>query len=252
MSIAVDLSSNVAWVTGGASGIGASIVSTLVEAGARVVSLDRAYPAGPRPTEAARNHLTCARLDVTDASEVDAVTRDLMAAGLAPDIVVNNAGLAKDAAVWNLTDDQWAEVLDVNLTAAFRIVRAVARSMRDRRGGAIVNITSINGIRGKFGQANYAASKGGLIALTKTLARELGPRGIRVNAVAPGMIETPMTLVLPEQLRAKARAETVLDRLGRPDDVALAVLFLVSPLAAHITGHVLVVDGGQMLGGVGP
>lgn len=246
MSITIDLAGHRAWVTGGASGIGAAIVSALGHAGARVVSLDRSYPAAALSAGAALSPVTCTHLDVRDSAEVEAVARELAAAGLEPDIVVNSAGLVNDAPVWKLRDEQWSEVLDVNLTGAFRVVRAVAPAMRERRSGAIVNIASINGIRGKFGQANYTASKGGVIALTKTLARELGPRGIRVNAVAPGMIDTPMTLTLPEEVRENARAETLLGHLGRPQDIAAAVVFLVSPLAAHVTGHVLVVDGGQL------
>ncbi len=238
MAIAIDLADRTAWVTGGASGIGAAVAARLEEAGARVVSLDRAHPTG----DSSR-----VPLDITDLDAVQLVARDLIARGLAPDVLVNGAGISRDATVWNLNDAQWDDVLAVNLTGAFRMIRAVAPSMRERRCGAIVNIASINGIRGKFGQANYAASKGGLIALTKTAARELGGRGVRVNAIAPGMIETPMTRSLPIDVHERAKAETVLRRLGQPDDVASAVLFLVSPLAAHITGQVLVVDGGQLI-----
>jgi len=149
--------------------------------------------------------------------------------------------------VWKLSDEDWAAVLDVNLSGAFRMTRVAAPAMRRRGSGAIVNIASINGLRGKFGQANYAASKGGLIAFTRAVAKELAREKVRVNAVAPGFIETRMTRELPEKVLAQARAEAVLGRLGRPEDIAHAVLFLVSPLASHITGQVLVVDGGQLI-----
>jgi acetoacetyl-CoA reductase/3-oxoacyl-[acyl-carrier protein] reductase len=138
-------------------------------------------------------------------------------------------------------------VIDVNLSGVFRMTRACCAVMRPRQRGAIVNIASINGIRGKFGQANYAASKGGVIALTKTLARELARDGIRVNAIAPGLIDTPMTKSLPPDVREQAIAESLLGRIGRPEDVGAAVLFLASPLAAFITGQVLTVDGGQLV-----
>ncbi len=245
MSIAIDLRGRTAWVTGGASGIGAETVATLASAGARVVSIDRSHR-DAAPTSAAADAVIEALGDVTDPRGIDRLSRQLVDAGLAPDILVNNAGITSDAPVWKLTDDQWTRVIEVNLTGAFRMTHAVVAGMRERRGGAIVNIASVNGLRGKFGQTNYAASKGGLIAFPRALARELGPRGIRVNAVAPGMIETPMTAPLPAEVRDRAKEETALARLGHPRDIASAVLFLVSPLAGHVTGHVLVVDGGQL------
>jgi 3-oxoacyl-[acyl-carrier protein] reductase len=149
--------------------------------------------------------------------------------------------------VWKLSDEDWDAVLDVNLGGAFRMTRAAAPLMRARRRGAIVNIASINALRGKFGQANYAASKGGLISFTRAVAKELARERVRVNAVAPGFIDTPLTRALPEPVLAQARAEAVLGRLGEPADIAHAVAFLVSPLASHITGQVLVVDGGQTI-----
>ena len=241
MSISIDLTGSVAWVTGGAAGIGRAIVETLAAAGARVVSLDVAGGA----TGGNDQRIVVRALDVRDARAVEAMTADLAARGLEPDILVNDAGITRDGVVWKLSDEDWAAVLDVNLSGAFRMTRAVATAMRRRQSGAIVNIASINGLRGKFGQANYAASKGGLIAFTRAVAKELAREQVRVNAVAPGFVETPMTRELPEQVLDQARAEAILGRLGRPDDIAHAVLFLVSPLAAHITGQVLVVDGGQ-------
>lgn len=243
MAIHIDLAGETAWVTGGASGIGRAIATALAEAGARVVSLDRAHVSHHPGTGDAR--IRCAQMDVGDAASVDATAAALVASALEPGILVNCAGITRDAPVWKLGIDDWRSVLDVNLSGAFYLTRAVVPLMRERRAGAIVNIASVNGLRGKFGQANYSASKGGLIALTRTLARELGPRGIRVNAVAPGMSATPMTDALPADVRAKAERESALGTLGRPEDVAAAALFLASPLAAHVTGHVLVVDGGQ-------
>jgi 3-oxoacyl-[acyl-carrier protein] reductase len=242
MSIAIDLSGRVAWVTGGASGIGAAIVETLAAAGARVVSCDRAYQGtedgGP---------IVRVGLDLRDAAAIQAAAAELGGRGLAADILVNNAGIAKDAVVWRMTDADWSEVIDVNLGGTFRMTRACAPEMRRRRSGAIVNIVSINALRGKFGQANYAASKGGIVSLTKSVARELARDRIRVNAVAPGFVKTPLTATLPPDVLAQADREAILGRIGDPADIANAVLFLVSPLAAHITGQVVVVDGGQMI-----
>jgi acetoacetyl-CoA reductase/3-oxoacyl-[acyl-carrier protein] reductase len=144
-----------------------------------------------------------------------------------------------------MTDDDWLSVLSVNLTGAFNVVRALAPAMREAGYGRIVNITSINGMRGKFGQANYSASKAGLIGLTKTLARELGPKGITVNAVAPGMVLTEMALALPEEILAKAKNECLLPEMAAPEDIANAVLFLLSDAARMITGEVIRVDAGQ-------
>jgi len=243
MPISIDLSGSVAWVTGGAAGIGRAIVETLASAGARVVSLDVAGETSGRPDD----RILARALDVRDARQVEAVAADLAAQGLEPDILVNDAGITRDGVVWKLSDEDWAAVIDVNLAGAFRMTRAVAPAMRRRQSGAIVNIASINGLRGKFGQANYAASKGGLIAFTRAVAKELARARVRVNAVAPGFIETRMTRELPAAVLDQARAEAILGRLGRPEDIAHAVLFLVSPLASHITGQVLVVDGGQLV-----
>lgn len=228
----------VAIVTGAASGIGRAIAEALAGAGARVHGFDL----DPRAPGGFPMHA----VDVRDGKAVDAAVRGVVAAEGRIDLLVNNAGCTRDRALWKLSDEDWGQVLEVNLTGAFHVLRAVSASMRERKRGRIVQIASINGMRGKFGQANYAASKAGLIALTRTAARELGPSGITVNAVAPGMIETPMTEALPEAVRARALAETATGRLGLPADVAAAVLFLLSEEAAHVTGHVLVVDGGQM------
>jgi acetoacetyl-CoA reductase/3-oxoacyl-[acyl-carrier protein] reductase len=161
--------------------------------------------------------------------------------------VVNNAGITDDAVIWKMSAEAWRRVIEVNLTGSFLVLRAAVPAMRRSGWGRIVQIASINGERGKAGQANYAASKAGLIALTKTAARELGPKGITVNAVAPGFIETPMTARLPDEVRRRAVDESALGRTGRPEDVAAVVVFLCSEAAGHITGQVIRVDGGQYL-----
>ena len=243
MSIAIDFKGTVGWVTGGGSGIGAAVVKTLASAGARVVSLDRQYG-----EERSDDKILQIPLDVRDAAVVADTVGRLVKRSLGPDVLVNAAGVARDSVIWKMTDEQWAEVIDVNLSGAFRMTRACVAAMRAKGAGAIVNIASINAMRGKVGQSNYAASKGGLIGFTKAVAAELARDGIRVNAVAPGFIETPLTIGLPPEILDEARAEIILGhQLGQPQDVANAVLFLASSLASHITGEVLVVDGGQLL-----
>jgi acetoacetyl-CoA reductase/3-oxoacyl-[acyl-carrier protein] reductase len=226
-------------VTGGARGIGAAIAQALIENGAKVHVFDVA------PGEQADHALhQFHKVDIADSSSVDAAV-----ASLPEDVtlLVNNAGITRDRSIVKMSDDEWQSVLSVNLTGAFNVVRALAPTMREAGYGRIVNITSINGIRGKFGQANYSAAKAGLIGLTKTLARELGPRGVTVNAVAPGMVMTDMAKALPEEFLAKARAESVLPELALPEDIANAVLFLLSDGARMITGEVIRVDAGQYI-----
>jgi acetoacetyl-CoA reductase/3-oxoacyl-[acyl-carrier protein] reductase len=242
MSVSIDLVDRLAWVTGGASGIGAAVVDLLHQAGASVVSFDRSHAA---VTRVERGREIRVPLDIADRQALDATVLELGAEHGKPDILVNNAGITRDSVVWKMSDEDWDTVLEVNLTGAFRMTRACVPAMRGRGSGAIVNVASINGLRGRFGQANYAASKGGLIAFTRATAKEVGRAGVRVNAVAPGFVETPLTATLPDAVRTQASAEVLLGRLGTPEDIARAVLFLVSPLASHITGHVLVVDGGQ-------
>jgi acetoacetyl-CoA reductase/3-oxoacyl-[acyl-carrier protein] reductase len=223
-------------VTGGGRGIGRAIAEDLMGAGAEVHVLDL------QPGTAAGLH--CRRIDIRDPAAIDAVLKELTRPAT---LLVNNAGITRDRTLTKMSDDEWHEVIDVNLTGAFNMIRAVAPGMKAAGHGRIVNVSSINGLRGKFGQGNYAASKAGLIGLTKTAARELGVSGITVNAVAPGLVLTDMARELAPELREKALEETQLKRLAEPQDVANAVLFLLSDLARVITGAVLRVDAGQYL-----
>lgn len=229
-----------ALVTGGSGGIGSAVVSALLAADARVLSFDRP---GTRPPEGTASF----EGDVADPADVDrAVARARELGGL--HLVVHCAGITRDRMLWKQDDRGWREVIDVNLSSAFYLLRAATPALREAEGNrAVVLITSINGERGKVGQANYAASKAGLIGLAKTAAREFGRFGIRVNCVAPGLIETPMATELPAEARERALAEAVLGRLGAPEDVADVVLFLCSHAARHVTGQTLRVDGGQLI-----
>lgn len=240
MTLAVDLRGRVALVVGGAGGIGGATLEALARAGARTASLD-VRPPGAEAALALEGDVSrpdVARVAVDQAAE--ALGR--------LDHVVYCAGITRDGALWKLTDAQWDEVIGVNLTGAFNVLRAATPHLRARAGlASVVLVGSINGERGKRGQAAYAASKGGLIALARTAARELGALGVRVNVVSPGWIDTSMTRDLPDTLREAARTETALGRTGQPEDVAHAILFLLSGLAAHVTGQVLRVDGGQLM-----
>jgi 3-oxoacyl-[acyl-carrier protein] reductase len=243
-----ELEGRVALVTGGSRGIGAAVARELGDAGAEVVVN---YVSSAGPAEAVCN-------DVRDAGgTAQALAGDIStpdgAAALVNEvesqigpiaILVCNAGITRDNLIMKLTDDDWRTVIDTNLGGAFFTCRAVARPMLKRRGGAIVTMSSVVGVHGNAGQTNYAASKAGLIGLTKALAKELGGRGIRVNAIAPGYISTELTDALPEAAREAILAGTPLGRLGDPEDVARAVRFLVSDAAAFVTGDVLAVDGG--------
>jgi acetoacetyl-CoA reductase/3-oxoacyl-[acyl-carrier protein] reductase len=234
-----DFSGEVALVTGGSSGIGLALARALAAAGARVHVLDRAPPP---PGEGFVFH----ECDLAQRGAPARVVEAIVAREQRLDHLVQAAGITRDNVLWKLSDEDFEEVLAVNLTGAFRVLRAAVPQMRKQQRGRVVQIASINGMRGKFGQSNYSASKAGLIGLTRTAARELGSFGITVNAVAPGLIRTPMTEKLPQPVLDKALSETATGRLGSVEDVVGAVLFLLSDEAAHVTGEVLRVDGGQM------
>ncbi len=224
-------------VTGGARGIGRAIATALASAGAEVHSFDVGEAEAELP-------YTCHAVDVSDAASVAAAVAKL------PDhatLLVNNAGITRDRSLAKMSDEEWQTVLAVNLTGAFNTIRALAPRMRAAGHGRIVNVTSINGLRGKFGQANYASAKAGLVGLTKTAAKELGAKGVTVNAVAPGMVMTDMAHTLPREILDAALAETATKCLAEPADIADAVLFLLSDAARMITGEVLKVDSGQYI-----
>ncbi len=240
-----ELEGQVALVTGGSRGIGAAVCAELGRAGAEVVvnyTADAEAAEGVRAEVGERAHSVKGDVSTSDgaAGLVEHVESQIGPIA----ILVNNAGITRDNLIMKLAEEDWRDVIDTNLGGAFFMCRAVARPMLKRRAGAIVNMSSVVGVHGNAGQTNYAASKAGLIGLTKSLAKELGGRGIRVNAIAPGYISTALTDALPEAARAAILAQTPLGRLGATDDVARAVRFLVSDQAAFVTGHVLAVDGG--------
>lgn len=226
-------------VTGGSRGIGRAIADALGAAGAQVYAFDVTEP----ERLAGFSH-RFVQVDIVDADAVKAAIAEIPQA---PTLLVNNAGITRDRSIAKMSDADWAAVLNVNLTGAFNLIRAVAPLMAGQGFGRIVNITSINGMRGKFGQANYAAAKAGLIGLTKTAAREFGRKGVTVNAVAPGMVKTDMAFAVPKEILAQAAAEAALSALAEPNDIANAVLFLLSDAARAVTGEVLRVDAGQYI-----
>ncbi|HEU4632030.1 MAG TPA: 3-oxoacyl-[acyl-carrier-protein] reductase [Gemmatimonadaceae bacterium] len=243
----IDLASRVALVTGSTRGIGRAIATTLAEAGATVAvvgrDLARAEQAAAELGHGARG-FAC---DVSDVAQATQLVADVEAAFGSVDVLVNNAGLTRDNLLLRLKDDDWDAVVNANLRGAFATTRAAARGMMKRRWGRIINIASVVGITGNKGQANYAASKAGLIGLTKSVAKELGSRNVLANVIAPGLIETDMAAAMPAAAREEMAAQIPLGRVGAPGDVAGAVLFLASELAAYVTGQVLVVDGGMVM-----
>ena len=244
----IQLQDRVALVTGGSRGIGRGIAERLAECGARVVVVATGLERAQAAAEAlpGSGHVGFA-VDVADADAVKGLVADVESSVGPIDVLVNNAGVTRDGVLVRMGDDDWDAVLGTNLKGAFNLIRAVTRGMMKRRAGRIINITSIVGLTGNRGQANYAASKAGLIGLTKSVAKELASRNVLVNAVAPGFIDTDMTRNLPEEARTALLQQIPLARLGATEDVANAVAFLASDLASYITGQVLVVDGGMVM-----
>jgi 3-oxoacyl-[acyl-carrier protein] reductase len=243
----IDLSGKNVLVTGSTRGIGRAIAETLAKAGARVAVVGRDLQKAQEAAAAVGNGSMGFACDVTDTAAVAKLVADVETAFGSIDVLVNNAGITRDNLVMRLKDEDWDAVINANLRGAFAAIRAVSRGMMKRRSGRIINISSIIGMIGNKGQANYAASKAGLIALTKSVAKELGSRNILVNAVAPGFIETEMTAAMTPEAREGLGKQIALERLGKPQDVAAAVAFLASDLSSYITGQVLVVDGGMVM-----
>jgi 3-oxoacyl-[acyl-carrier protein] reductase len=245
-----DLSGKNALVTGASSGIGASIAKYLASCGAAVAV--NYYPGFVADADAvvaeivsAGGRAVAVEGDVSDSGSAAAMIEITIAELGSIDVLVNNAGITRDGLVVRMGDDEWNAVISTNLTGVFYVSRACAKHMMKQRSGAIVNIASVIGLVGNAGQANYAAAKAGVIGLTKSLAKELAPRGVRANAVAPGFIETAMTAKLPENVRAAAQGNIAMGTFGSPDDVAKAVGFLASDDAGYVTGQTLAVDGGM-------
>jgi len=245
------LEGKTAIVTGGSLGIGAAIALELGSDGADVAlnyrkHSDEAEAVAVKIRDMGRRALVV-QADVSSFADAQAMVDRVVSEWGRVDILVCNAGINWDGVIWKMTEDQFDTVIDVNLKGYFNYIRAVAPVMREARYGRIVCLTSINGLRGKFGQTNYAASKAGIIGLVKTAAKELGGRGVTVNAVAPGLILTDMMDAMPEEAKQASLNETALNRLGEPEDVAHVVSFFCSDLARHVTGEVIKVDGGQYI-----
>jgi len=231
-----------ALITGAARGIGRAIAAQLRSAGAEILCCD--LPGTSENEEVAREvGGTALYADVTSADDVEKLIAD---AGEI-DVLINNAGITRDGLLARMSEEDWRAVIDIKLTSVFLMCHAAIRGMMKRRSGSIINLSSVVGLHGNFGQTNYAASKAGIVGFTKSLAREAGARGVRVNAIAPGYIETRLTDVLPDEVKQTMLKSTSLGRFGKPEDVARAVRFLCSDAAAFITGEVLVVDGGMAM-----
>ena len=242
------LKGEIALVTGASRGIGAAIADTLAAQGARVIGTATSEAGAQAISARLAAHDGAGRvLDVNDAAAVEALLADIGKEFGTLSILVNNAGITRDNLLMRMKDEDWQAIIDTNLTSVYRTSKAVMRGMMKARHGRIVNIASVIGVTGNAGQANYAAAKAGIIGFSKSLAKEIGSRGVTVNVVAPGFIETDMTRDLPEDARQTMLGQIALGRLGAPQDVANAVLFLVSPAAAYVTGETLHVNGGMYM-----
>jgi 3-oxoacyl-[acyl-carrier protein] reductase len=243
----IDLTGKNAVVTGSTRGIGREVAKALGESGARVAVVGRDLAKAQAVAAELGHNAVGFACDVTHTADVAKLIADVEKEFGGIDILVNNAGLTRDNLVMRLKDEDWDDVMNANLRGAFAAIRAVSRGMMKRRSGRIINMASVVGLNGNKGQANYAASKAGLIALTKSVAKELGSRNILVNAIAPGFIATEMTDAMTPEAKSVLTGLIPLERLGRTEDVASAVVFLASDHASYITGQVLVVDGGMVM-----
>ncbi len=242
------ISGETALVTGASRGIGAAIADTLAAAGARVIGTATSAAGAEAISRRLAAHGGEGRvLDVTDGAAVEALIDGIVKQHGTLSILVNNAGITRDQLLMRMRDEDWQVILDTNLSSVYRASKAVLRPMIKARKGRIISIASVVGVTGNPGQANYAAAKAGIIAFSKSLAREIGSRGITVNVVAPGFIDTDMTRALGEEQRKALEGQIALGRLGRPEDIAQAVLFLASPAASYITGETLHVNGGMYM-----
>ena len=244
---ALELTGKVALVTGAAQGIGKAVALLLARNGADLVvsdiNLEKAQETA-KEIQAVGREALAVKVDVANLEDVERMVQAILEQFHQIDILVNNAGITRDKLILRMNEEDWDVVLDVNLKGTFNCTKVVIRHMSKQKSGKIVNIASVVGEMGNAGQANYSASKAGVIGFTKTIAREFAQRGINVNAIAPGYIETPMTDALPEKVKEELKRMIPLERLGRPEDVAEAVLFLVSGASHYITGQVLNVNGG--------
>ncbi|MCP4674069.1 MAG: 3-oxoacyl-ACP reductase FabG [Deltaproteobacteria bacterium] len=247
----MDLKGKSAIVTGGSLGIGTAIAKKLGNLGANVALNYRKHDTEAKAvvTELEKMGVKglAVQADVSNFADAQAMVDKVVETFGGLHILVCNAGINWDGVIWKMKEEQWDTVININLKGYFNYARAATPIFREQKYGKIINVTSINGLRGKFGQSNYTASKGGIVAFTKTMARELGNKNINVNAVAPGLIETEMVSQMPEEAKQKSLKEIIMGRLGQPDDIANAVAFFASDLSRHVTGQVLNVDGGQLM-----
>jgi len=244
----MNLTGKKALVTGASQGIGRAIADRFLDAGAEVWGLSTGEPADlPQRLEKAGGKLRWIAADLGKLDELEAVVEKAIKESGGFDVLVNNAGITKDNLAFRMSMEEWQKVIDINLSAAFLAARTVGRDMIRKRSGSIINMTSVVGIHGNGGQANYAASKAGIIGLTKSLAQEVASRSVRVNAIAPGFIETRMTDAIPPEAKEKMTGIIPLKRTGKPEDIAEAALFLASDSSSYITGQVLPVDGGMFM-----
>jgi len=245
-----DLANQVAVVTGAGRGIGRAIALAFAREGADVVCISRTVENAEKVAaeiRALNRRAWPYALDVADPAAISPAAEKILAEAGRVDILVNNAGVTRDGLLMRMSDEDWTTVLDTNLKGAFLLTKGFIRAFLRQRSGRIINISSISGLAGNAGQCNYSASKAGLIGFTKSLAREVATRGITVNAIAPGFIETDMTAVLSPEIRSEVLKRIPLNSLGQPDDIAFAALFLASPKARYITGQTLTIDGGMVM-----